>query len=367
MEAAEPGERAEIDVGAMSARAIEATPAKAFLDLSEQQVLRYAEAALEADDHEKAQAILDKYDAAQEIDESQLEDDGGNTAEEGEENIVTSTAAGILDPFTEDETTEDDIGGYYYDIAFIVESLTSKAIWVVGTFMVVMAGTFMWLYTGGIGDVTDLFFQNMPADLVEEPEIVVLHPVEALIFMLKFSTLVGFLSIVPIVLYLAWPAIEERGISSGGDRSILLYWGGTLFLVLGGGTALGFLYIAPTVISLLAWDVVNANMVIAYRISSFGWLIVYLTVGVGVLTMIPTTMVMFHHGNIVPYSRMRESWRGVVLALFALAGLFSPSGIFTMFIVAIPASIAYLLGLGLLWLYTRIGSATRVVRGEAAD
>ena len=364
-EPGEAGEPAEIDIGAMSAPAIRATSVEAFVELSGDRAVHYAEQAIEDDDPEKAKAILDRFDEAQEYEEEQDEDDEDDEEEE-EESLVKSTAAGIVDPFTEDETTEDDIGGYYYDLRFIFDSLTSSAMWIVGTFMVVLAGSFMWLYLGGIGQIREMFFQNMPEALVDEPEIVVLHPVEALIFMLKFSTLLAVVSILPIVLYFAWPAVVERGLSKG-DRRVLLWWGGTLLVAVFGGTVLGFVYIAPTILSLLATDVVLNDMVIAYRISSFGWLVVYLTVGVGILAMIPVTMLLFNHGNIVSYRRMHESWRGVVLAFFAAAGLFSPSGIWTMFIVAIPASVAYLIGLGAVWVYSRIGRRVPQSWGETAD
>ncbi len=358
----DPGEPAEIDIGAMSARAVQAAPPEAFVELSEERSIQYAQQAIDSDSPEKAQAILDKFDEAQELDIDPDEDED----EDEEAGLVTSTAAGMVNPFTDDETTEDDIGGYYYDIAFILDSLTSKAIWIVATFMLVLAGSFMWMYTGGIGAAADVFFQNMPEGAFDEPEIVVLHPVEALIFMLKFSTLLALLSVVPLLAYFAWPAVEDRGIATG-DRSVLATWGVLTLVVVFGGTALGFLYIAPAVISLLAWDVVNANMVIAYRISSFGWLVIFLTVGIGALTMVPVTMVLFEHGNIVSYERMRGSWRGVVLAFFAIAGLFTPSGVFTMFIVAIPAGLVYGLGIGLTWLYTRVESGTSALRGEPAD
>ncbi len=359
-----PGEPAEIDIGAMSAGAIRSTSPEAFFELSEERALAYAEKALENDEPQKAKAIFDKFDDAQEQKAEQEEAEEGEDEEEG--GVVTSTAAGMLDPFTEDETTEDDIGGYYYDIRFILDSLTSKTIWIVATFMVVLAGTFMALYLGGIRHVVEAFFSGMPGDTAAEVEIVVLHPVEALIFMLKFSTVLAFLSIVPIVLYFAWPAIEQRGISTG-NRDVFLFWGGTTFLALAAGTLLGFFYIAPTIFSILALDVVNNNMVIAYRISSFGWLVIYLTVGIGILAMIPATMVLFHHGNIISRGRMRKSWRGVVLGFFALAAFFSPASIFTMFLVAIPAGLAYGLGLGLLWVYDLVGNRTPTRTGETAD
>ena len=349
----EPGDPATVDIGSMSANALETVPLEEFAQLDQEQVLEYAREAVDEDNPKKARALMDSFEAAQELD----------TGDE-EEDVLTSTTTGMVDAFTDEETDEDDIGGYYYDITFILDSLTSKAIWIVATFMVVMAGSFMFLYSGGIGTIQDIFFRNIPGQVQGQAEIVVLHPVEALIFMLKFSTLLGFVSIVPIVLYFAWPAIEERGFSTGGNRNVLLLWGGLLLLSVIGGSLLGFLYIAPTVISLLATDVINSNMVIAYRINSFGWLVIYLTVGIGLLATIPMTMILFHHGSIVEYRRMRKSWRGVVLAFFAAAGLLSPSGIFTMFLVAIPAGLAYGFGLACLWVYEGVGRAVPTSRKE---
>jgi sec-independent protein translocase protein TatC len=353
----DPGDPAEVNIATASADALERIPLEEFARLDQERALEYAQAAVDDDEPKRARAIMDNFEAAQELD---LEDDEP-------ENVVTSTTTGMLDAFTGEDTDEDDIGGYYYDLAFIFDSLTSKTIWIVATFMTVLAGTFLVLFYGGIERAQGVFFRNVPNELFEEVDIVVLHPVEALIFMIKFSTLLAAVSILPILLYFAWPAIEER-FGTEGERSILLVWGGLLLVALVGGSVLGFVYIAPTVISILALDVISSNMIIAYRINSFGWLVIYLTVGIGFLAMIPTTMLLFHHGNIVTYRRMRQSWRGVVLAFFAVAGLFSPSGIFTMFLVAIPASLAYGFGLGCLWLYEGIGRAvSRPSRGETAD
>jgi sec-independent protein translocase protein TatC len=353
----DPGDPATANIAGASAGALRRLPLEEFARLEHEQVLEYAQAAADDDNPEKARVLMDRFEEAQDLD---LEDD--------DENVVTSTTTGMVDAFTSDDTDEDDIGGYYYDLAFILDSLTSKAVWIVAIFMTVLAGTFTFLFYGGIERAQGVFFRNIPPELFEEVEIVVLHPVEALIFMIKFSTLLAIVSILPVALYFAWPAIEDR-FGTSGDRNILLVWGGTLLVALVGGSALGFVYIAPTVISVLALDVISSNMIIAYRINSFGWLVIYLTVGIGFLTMIPTTMLLFHHGNIVPYWRMRESWRGVVLAFFAVAGFLSPSGIFTMFIVAIPASLAYGLGLGVLWIYTGVGRLLSTGRrsGEAAD
>ena len=338
---ASAGQPSEIDIGALSANAVHAAPREAFEALSEEEALDLARDAIAEEDGDKAEAILDRFEEVHEESEGDKTDE-----EEAPSDPVTSTAAGMANAFTEDETTEDDIGGYYYDIAFILDSLTSKVIWIVGTFMAVLAGTFLFLYQGGIGTIRDSFLRSMPETLAEQVNIVTLHPVEALIFEIKFSTLLAALSVLPIVLYFAWPAVEQRGLTTGGNRNILLVWGGSLFTALIGGTLLGFFYIAPGIIGWLAGDALTSNMVIAYRINNFGWLVIFTTVGVGVLTMIPVTMWLFVRGNIIRYETLRTRWRVFVLGVFAIAGFATPQGVFTMFIVAIPASIAYAIGLG---------------------
>ncbi len=371
---AEENEESSLDLAGMDAAAVQDLDEDRFAAIEENRALAQAQQAVDADRPATARAILDRLDERDADDSKDSSSEAGEANETGDEGepeeqdsgLLTETTAGIVDPFTEEETTEDDIGGYYYDIAFILDSLTSKAFWVVGVFMLVLAGTFTFLYQGGIETVVDAFLRNLPEEMAEDVDLVVLHPVEELIFMIKFSTLLAGLSVVPMLAYFAWPAIEQRGLATG-DRSVLLVWGGTLAVALLGGSLLGFLLVGPTVISALARDVLTSNMVIAYRINNFGWLVIYLTVGIGLLAMIPATMVLFHHGSIVSYRRMYRSWRGVVLAIFAIAGLASPAGIFTMFLVAIPASLAYGLGLGLLWAYDRIGRAVPRSRRETAD
>jgi sec-independent protein translocase protein TatC len=342
-EAPAPGEPAAIDVGALSAPAVRAAPAEAFVDLSEEEALGHAEQAMEADDQEKAQAILDRYDEAEAADVEAAEAEASDP--------VTSTAAGMMDAFTEDETTEEDIGGYYYDIAFILDSLTSRAIWLVAVFMVVLGGSFVALYSGGIRVLVNALTSRMPSALQQDVELVTLHPVEALIFEVKFSALLAIVSVIPLLVYWAWPALRERGFA-GGDRRVLLVWGGTLILALIGGSVAGFLYVAPAVISFLAQDALTSHMVIAYRINNFGWLVIFLTVGIGLLVEIPVTMLLFERGNIISYDTMRRRWRVFVMAVFVVSGVASPRGVFTMLIIAIPTCLAYLAGLGLLWLVT---------------
>ncbi len=366
----------DIDLSQLDEAGIDAAPEAAFAALSEEEALSLASEAMADDDPDRAQAVLDRYDAAQEdagadADANEAGGEqpdtgtGGGTDEE-DDGLLARRSAGVLSAFSEDEIDEDDVGGYAYDIAFVAESLTSKSFRLVGLGMAVMALTFVALYQGGIGWLNEQFVSRMPDQFAaSQVGIVTLHPVEALIFMVKVSVIFGIAAILPLLLYYAWPALEERGLARG-DRRVLLVWGGTLLVGMAVGSVVGFIYVAPAVISWLAADVLRAGMIIAYRINNYGWLIFFTTVGIGLLAMIPVTMVMFHRGGIVAYRTMRSRWREVAIAILAIAAIGSPRGIFTMFLLGIPIVATYLFGLGVLWIYT-LGGRRQPHRGEAAD
>ncbi|PSQ00713.1 hypothetical protein BRC89_01370 [Halobacteriales archaeon QS_4_70_19] len=389
---ASTGDPADIDLSTLDAAGIRAAPIEAFADMEEDEAVSLAGEAMEDDDPDRAEAILDRFDEAQELveadavekgataaaanDVGQPADDGpgpdeaGVAADSEEAGVGTRTAAGVANAFTEDETDEEDIGGYLYDVQFIVESLTSKAFVIVGLFMTVLAVSFSALYLGGIRYLKDQFVSRVPSQVIdpESINIVALHPVEVLVFEIKVSVIFAAVATLPVLLYYAWPAMKERGLAAG-DRNVLLLWGGLIVIGLVAGSAAGFLYVAPNIISWLVADALGANMVIAYQINSFGWLIFFTTVGVGLLFDIPVTMYLFHRGGLVPYRTQLERWRELTVIVLGGAAIFTPKSVFSMFIVGIPVLLAYFAGLALLYVVTLGGrrGGPRPTAPEAAD
>ncbi|ELY46780.1 twin-arginine translocase subunit TatC [Natronorubrum sulfidifaciens] len=367
----------DIDFDTLSSDDIADVPAPVFLAMDEETALEHSRQAMYDDDREKAQAILNRFDTLQEQQQSDGDTvgSGAGTAsaasgDDEDESLFTSTAAGMLDPFTEDETTEDDIGGYAYDLAFIVDSLTSKMIYIVGVFMAVLGGSFLALYQGGFGIILAQFVDRVPPEVLDEVTsgstatdevtteiigelglVIALHPVEVLIFMVKVSTILAFIAILPLVCYWGWPAAKERGLVRG-DQRVFLVWGGALFAGFGLGLFLGFYWIAPAVISYLITDAIQNGMEVTYRINSFSWLVIYTTIGVGFLFNIVVTMALFHIGGIISYRTMLARWRPVVVGIFTIAAFASPKGILTMLLFAIPIALTYLLGLAVLYVLT---------------
>jgi sec-independent protein translocase protein TatC len=373
-----PGDPADIDLSELDEAGIRAAPAAAFARLEEDEAVTLAGQAMEEDDPERARAILDRFDdinppeadvSPSDFEDGEGSDEGSEPAPEEDEEeggLLARRGAGMLSAFSEDDIDEDDIGGYAYDAAFVLDSVTSKSFRLVGLFMAVMAGTFFVLYQGGIGRLNDQFVSRMPSEYAaEQVSIVTLHPVEALIFQIKVATIFGAAAVLPLLLYYAWPSLKERGLARG-DRRVLLVWGGSLVTGMVVGSILGFIYVAPATISWLAADVLDAGMIIAYRINNYGWLIFFLTVGIGILAMIPVSMLLFYRGGIVAYRTMRTRWREVTIGVLAAGALLSPRGVFTMFLLAIPVVFAYGVGLVLLWLLT-LGGRRERRRVEPAD
>jgi len=391
------GDPTAIDLASLDAAGVRAAPTEAFRDLSEQEAVAQASMATSDDEPEKARAILDRFDEAAAAAEAEAEagdagtagasdpalDEADHPGEPGsapdagdDSNPLMSRTAGVMDTFTTEETTEEDVGGYYYDIAFVLDSLRSRAFLLLAIFMAVLAGTFLWFLGNlpgqsapGIDQIRTDFLGRLPATVrPEQVGIVELHPTEALVFAIKLSTLFAALAVLPLLLYYAWPALRERGITAG-DRRVLVVWAGALFVSVVGGIAAGYTTIAPAVVSWLAADAIGAGMVVSYRISAAGWLVFFTTVGIGLLALVPVTMVLFHRGGLIPYRGMRNRWREVTVGVFAITAYISPRGVFMMFILGIPLMLCYGLGLGLLWLYTLGGrrAAWGQESGESAD
>ncbi|AFK17925.1 preprotein translocase subunit TatC [Haloferax mediterranei ATCC 33500] len=343
------GDPTKLDLSALDADGIRAAPPEAFADREENEIMGLASAAIDDGDREKAQALIDRFDdseAKREAAEAEAEES------DGLEDRATRAGGAFFDELTEGETDEDDIGGYYKDVSFIVDSVTSRAFWIIGWFMLVLATTFGWLYSGGIKFVYDNFLDRLPDAVTPEEvwSVITLHPMEALVLEVKFSTILAAFATLPLLAYFAWPALRERNIVRRRRRTIYL-WVGALGGGLLGGFALGYSYIAPMVITFLVEDAIAANMIISYRITNFFWLIFFTTAGIGLLADVPILMVLLNSAGIT-YEMMRTRWREVTVLILALSAVFTPASITTMFMVTIPLMVAYGIGLGVLFVIT---------------
>lgn len=347
------GDPTAIDLSSLDAAGIRAAPDDAFAELSEDEAMTMASQALEDDNPEKARAVIDRFDETENEREAV---EAEETAEEGDLGDRAERAGdSFLEEFTDGERDTDDIGGYYTDIKFILDSLRSRSFRLLVTFLIGMVGTFMWFYLGGLGAVRENFLSRMPEQLVDEATltIITLHPVEAVLFIVKVSVLIGALAVLPVAAYYAWPALRELGFVRG-NQNVVFLWTGSLTAGLLGGLAFGYFYVAPGVISYLVADATAANMLITYRVNDFFWLIIFTTAGIGLLADIPVLMVLLNKSG-VPYAALRNRWREVTMAILTFAAVLTPADIMTMFLVTVPLMAAYGVGLVVLFFITAGG------------
>ena len=388
------GDPAAIDLGDLDAAGVRAAPPEVFAALDEEAAMAAAGDALDADNAEKAQAIVDRFDADGGADDES--DDAAADASPGTSAAASDASAGGIgdrasragsaffeafsddsddggDPGAEASASADDPGagdddfeGYYTDLRFILDSITSRSFRIVGLFMIVLAGTFGWLYTGGIKRVYEDFLARLPAQVRPEEvlNVVALHPMEALVFEVKLSTIIAALATLPLVAYYAWPALRDRNLVRHRRRAVF-GWTGALTAGLLGGFVLGYTTIAPSIISWVVNDAVVADMVVAYRITNFFWLIFFTTAGIGLLADVPILMILLNTAG-VGYGSMRGRWREVTVAVLAFAALFTPADVLTMFLVTIPLMAAYAIGLGFLFVVT-LGGRRDLVSPRGVD
>ncbi len=371
------GDPTAIDLEGLDAAGVRAAPAEPFEAMDEEESLARAQAAIDDDDPEKARAILDRFDEVNGDEATDGEEtadgdaaetggesgSGGSTADTGGDaddggllgtigDRSSRASSTFLSELTdgEGEEAEDDIGGYYTDLKFIFDSLRSRSFRLLVVFGGVMALAFTWLYLGGLATVRADLESRVPEAVDGGINIITLHPVEALIFMVKFSLLLGLVAVFPFLLYYAWPALRDRGFVAGHVRQVYV-WTAALSAGLIGGFALGYTYIAPGLIGWLITDAATADMIITYQVSDFLWLVIYTTVGIGFLADIPVLMVLMNKAG-VPYDAFRARWREVTVGILLFAAVFTPAGVITMFLATLPLMLAYGVGVGVLFLVT---------------
>lgn len=371
---ANTGDPGEVDISQLDADSIAVAPPEVFASMTEDEALEHASHAMDRGNSAKAEAILDRFDATQEpstggdpnaTDENAQETATADESDNDVGDVITGTTAGVVNSFTEDERTDDDIGGYFYDVQFILSSLTSKVFRIIALFVVVMGSVFTVMYRGGLGALKEDFLRRLPeAVQPEQVDVVPLHPVEGLIFNVKIAAIAGIVTTLPIILYYVWPALKERGFIArdGGNRGIVFMWTITSLITLIVGTLIGYAVVAPTVISWLAYDTIQAEMVIKYRISAAGWLVFFTTIGVGLLATVPTSLVFLHRSGFVPFSVSYGRWREAVVIIIGLIAVAAPGGVFGMLLFSFPVVGAYLLGMVLLWVYTLGGRRVSPLR-----
>lgn len=270
---------------------------------------------------------------------------GEEIEDERDENSTLVSSDDVADReedtgFTDDDV-ESDIGGYYAEISQIGRFLRSNIIVIIFVFMTSGIVTFYAQFSF----LTEWAIQSIKKAVsgAETLDIVALHPVELLMFQAKSSVLISVLMTSIVALWLIWPDMKENSMVVIGRKNMISYVLPPVTVV-SASFLIGFLYVSPSTLEILVADANRIGADIAYQISNFFWIVIYVSMGFsGILTTYVTVLYLYFRG--ISYQKLSSYWRHTVFAVLILSMFVTPDSITKSLLLATPISASLVLGI----------------------
>lgn len=158
------------------------------------------------------------------------------------------------------------------------------------------------------------------------------------------SLIFGLVAASPVVIWQIW-AFISAGLYRRERRAFRLYFPFMMFL-LGSGVLFGYFYVVPFGLGFLIKMMNSGQVSPLLSVSQYFSLLFFMTMALGVVFQLPVVMVALQKVGIVRHPMMRKHWRWVILIICILSAVLTPTpDPFTMFMVASPAMLLYVVGL----------------------
>jgi sec-independent protein translocase protein TatC len=189
---------------------------------------------------------------------------------------------------------------------------------------------------------------NTRGGFAVRPTLVALGALQDMWTFMAASLLFGLVLSAPIVLYQAW-AFLAAGLYRA-ERKLLLKYLPFAMVLLIAGIVFGYTTVVPWgtyfLMKLMNFMQVEPMLSVAQYFS----LLLTLTAALGAVFQLPLAMLALQKVGITGYAAMRKNWRYVILGIFVLSALITPSpDPFTQMMMAGPMCLLYLFGLFLCW------------------
>lgn len=181
-----------------------------------------------------------------------------------------------------------------------------------------------------------------------QPSLVALGGIDDIWTFMAASLLIGLILAAPIVLYQMW-AFIAAGLYQKERRVVLRYFPfAALLLVI--GVTFGFAVVVPWGLYVLVQMMDFFGVVPMFAVSQYFSLLLTLTAALGAVFQLPLVMLALQKVGIVEVQGMRRHWRYVILGIFVLSAVITPTpDPFTQLMMAVPMCLLYVLGLVLCW------------------
>jgi len=180
------------------------------------------------------------------------------------------------------------------------------------------------------------------------PTLVAIGGLEDFWTFMAASLLFGLVLAAPVVLYQVW-AFIAAGLYRNERKVVLKYVPFAVTLLLG-GVVFGYAAVVPwgTYFLMKLMNFLQIEPMLS--VSQYFTLLLTLTGALGAVFQLPLVMLALQKVGIATYVGMRRSWRYVILGIFVLSAVLTPSpDPFTQLMMAGPMCLLYLLGLVVCW------------------
>lgn len=236
----------------------------------------------------------------------------------------------------------------YYIYFDVISSTLKNNVFIIGSiFIISLFVSFYLLFTVATEAIIEQF--RMSIDNVGTLNIIALHPVELIFFQAKLSIIISIVVTLLSSLVVVWPQLIKDRLTKISTEQVSIYLASVIFIFL--LTVIGsYIYVIPDLIQLLIYDSMRIDAIISYRINSFFWMVVKISVIFGIFVSLYYSIIVGYLTNIIPYNYMINNWRNVVFFIYLISILITPSGILKAFIISIPISISYLMAIASIYI-----------------
>lgn len=151
----------------------------------------------------------------------------------------------------------------------------------------------------------------------------------------------------PVVVYQIWMFVAA-GLYLKERKAFQRYFPFAMVLLIS-GVLFGYYLAVPYGLSFLIRLMNTGQVQPMLAVDQYFTILFALTTALGVVFELPLVMVALQRVGLVRHATYRKHWRVIVLCIFLVAAVFTPPDPFTMFLMAGPSLVLFILGLVLTW------------------
>ncbi|MFO0904742.1 MAG: twin-arginine translocase subunit TatC [Pirellulales bacterium] len=172
-----------------------------------------------------------------------------------------------------------------------------------------------------------------------------LNAQEAFMIWMKAGFISGIVVASPWIFVQVWNFVAA-GLYPHEKRYVYLYLPFSLLLFLAGASMAFFFVFEPVLDFLFSFNK-KLNIDPDPRISEWLGFVLILPLGFGISFQLPLVMLFIHRIGLVSLQTYIDKWRVAILAIFVISAVLTPADPISIFLMAVPLTLLYFLGMGL--------------------